>query len=90
MSAIHDGSHRRLVDAGRQWNSDPTRHQRYWSARVDGRVHPDRAWTDDFRTRQLLPITGLPAFYNERVDIVVDGVRLERSRTPLRALIAVR
>ena len=44
-------------------------------------MHPDRAWTDDFPTRQLLPITGLLAFYNERVDIVVDGVRLERPRT---------
>jgi uncharacterized protein (DUF427 family) len=52
----------------------------YWSARV-GRVHPDLAWTDDFPTRQLLPITGMLAFYNERVDIVVDGVRLERPRT---------
>jgi len=29
-------------------------------------VQPDRAWTDDFPTRQLLPITGLLAFYNER------------------------
>jgi uncharacterized protein (DUF427 family) len=53
----------------------------YWSARVDGRVHPDLAWTYDFPTRQLLPITGMLAFYNERVDIVVDGVRLERPRT---------
>ena len=44
-------------------------------------MQPDRAWTDDFPTRQLLPITGMLAFYNERVDIVVDGVRLERPRT---------
>jgi|GEM_PF-3426277 hypothetical protein len=81
MSAIHDGSHRRLVDAGRQRNSDPPAASGYWSARVDGRVHPDLARTDDFPTRQLLPITGMLAFYNERVDIVVDGVRLERPRT---------
>jgi len=53
----------------------------YWSARVDGRVHPDLAWTYDFPTRALLPIAGMLAFYNERVDIVLDGVRLERPRT---------
>ena len=81
MSAIHDGPHRRLVDAGRQRNSDSPAASGCWSAWVDGRVQPDRAWTDDFPTRQLLPITGMLAFYNERVDIVVDGVRLERPRT---------
>ena len=42
----------------------------YWSARVDGRVHPDLAWTYDFPTRALLPIAGMLAFYNKRVDIV--------------------
>ena len=52
----------------------------YWSAVVGDAVHPDIAWAYDFPTRQLLPIAGLVAFYNERVDIVIDGVRLERSR----------
>lgn len=54
---------------------------RYWSARINGRVHQDLAWSYDFPTRQLLPIAGLAAFYNERVDLVVDGRRLERPRT---------
>lgn len=44
----------------------------YWSARVDGRVHRDLAWTYDFPTSQLLPISGMLAFYNERVDILLD------------------
>ena len=53
----------------------------YWSAQVDGRVHPDIAWTYDFPTRDVLPIAGLVAFYNEKLDIFVDGVELERPHT---------
>ena len=41
----------------------------------------DIAWTYDFPTRQLLPITGLIAFYNEKVDITLDDRRLERPVT---------
>jgi uncharacterized protein (DUF427 family) len=50
----------------------------YWSVRVGETVYPDLAWAYDFPTRQLLPIAGLIAFYNEKVDISVDGTRLER------------
>ena len=32
-------------------------------------VHTDLAWAYDFPTRQLLPIAGMIAFYNEKVDI---------------------
>jgi uncharacterized protein (DUF427 family) len=53
----------------------------YWSARVDGIVHEDLAWTYDFPTRQLLPIAGMIAFYNEHVDTFVDGKLLERPHT---------
>ena len=54
----------------------------YWSVRASaGRVHPDLAWAYDFPTRQLLPIAGLIAFYNEKVDIAIDGQRLERPVT---------
>lgn len=59
----------------------------YWSFAPSGREpraarkeHRDVAWCYDFPTRQLLPIAGLIAFYNEKVDLVVDGVRLERPR----------
>lgn len=50
----------------------------YWSVRLGDTLHEDLAWCYDFPTRQLLPIAGLVAFYNELVDLVVDGVRLER------------
>jgi uncharacterized protein (DUF427 family) len=53
----------------------------YWSARVGDEVYADIAWSYDFPTRHLLPIAGLVAFYNERVDIVLDGQRLERPKT---------
>jgi len=39
---------------------------RYWSVRAGDTVHPDLAWAYDFPTRQLQPIAGLVAFYNER------------------------
>ena len=60
----------------------------YWSAVVNGVVHDDLAWCYDFPTRQLLPIAGLVAFYNERVDLFVDGELLERPRTPTLPLTA--
>jgi uncharacterized protein (DUF427 family) len=54
----------------------------YWSVRSGDTVHPDLAWTYDFPTRQLLPIAGLVAFFNEHVDVVVDGEALPRPVTP--------
>jgi uncharacterized protein (DUF427 family) len=53
----------------------------YWSARSGELVHEDVAWAYDFPTRQLLPIAGLIAFYNEKVDIVLDGHQLDRPVT---------
>jgi len=53
----------------------------YWSVKIGGTVHDDLAWAYDFPTRQLLPIAGLIAFYNEKVDIFLDGQPLERPRT---------
>ncbi|MGN9779129.1 DUF427 domain-containing protein [Micromonospora sp. H33] len=53
----------------------------YWSVCVNDTVHSDLAWSYDFPTRQVLPIAGLIAFYNEKVDLVVDGERLARPAT---------
>ncbi len=53
----------------------------YWSVVVGDTVHTDLAWAYDFPTRQLLPIAGLIAFYNEKVDIVLDGECLTRPKT---------
>ncbi len=54
----------------------------YWSVLLGGRTHPDIAWCYDFPTRELLPIAGLIAFYNEKVDLFLDGVQLTRPSTP--------
>jgi uncharacterized protein (DUF427 family) len=49
----------------------------YWSR--DGR---DVAWTYRQPLREAAEIAGRVAFFNERVDIAVDGERLERPVTP--------
>lgn len=41
------------------------------------------AWSYSFPTAALLPVAGLVAFLNERVDLTVDGRRLERPVTHL-------
>jgi uncharacterized protein (DUF427 family) len=53
----------------------------YWSVARDGAVHADLAWMYSFPTRQLLPIAGLVAFLNEKVDIFIDDVQQERPVT---------
>jgi uncharacterized protein (DUF427 family) len=61
----------------------------YWSVTLDpeasgGTVrheHKDLAWAYDFPTRQLQPIAGMVAFYNEKLDIEVDGRPLPRPST---------
>jgi uncharacterized protein (DUF427 family) len=53
----------------------------YWSAQVGDAVHHDVAWTYDFPTRELSPIAGLVAFYNEKLDIFLDGEKLDRPVT---------
>lgn len=57
------------------------RTSRYWSARVGEATHPDIAWCYDFPTRALSPIAGMVAFYNEQVDVILDGHRLDRPVT---------
>jgi uncharacterized protein (DUF427 family) len=53
----------------------------YWSVRVGDEVHPDLGWSYDFPMREVLPIAGMIAFYNEKVDITVDGTRLVPPKT---------
>lgn len=53
----------------------------YWSVKLGETVHADLAWSYSFPTRQLLPIAGLVAFYDEKVDVYVDGVRQDRPHT---------
>jgi uncharacterized protein (DUF427 family) len=53
----------------------------YWSIGIGETVHEDRAWSYDFPTRQVLPIAGMVSFYNEKVDLHVDGQELPRAKT---------
>ena len=53
----------------------------YWSAQAGGRVEPDVAWSYRTPLPESERIAGLVAFYNERVDLFVDGERQERPKT---------
>ncbi|HEX6312632.1 MAG TPA: DUF427 domain-containing protein [Acidimicrobiia bacterium] len=55
---------------------------RYWNVRAGDAVHEDLAWSYPTPLPESQKIAGLVAFYNERVDLVVDGERQERPRTP--------
>jgi uncharacterized protein (DUF427 family) len=53
----------------------------YWSIDVNGRSHPDLAWSYKAPFAESQKIAGLIAFYNEKVALIVDGVRLDRPQT---------
>lgn len=53
----------------------------YWSVHSDDTVHADLAWTYHSPLPAVAPIANMVAFYNEKVDITVDGVELPRPRT---------
>jgi uncharacterized protein (DUF427 family) len=53
----------------------------YWSVRVGDTVHRDLAWTYDYPMSPVAPIARLIAFYNEKLDIFVDGEKLPRPPT---------
>lgn len=54
----------------------------YWSVRVGETLNRDLAWTYAYPLAAVAPIAGLIAFYNEKVDITVDGVALPRPHSP--------
>jgi uncharacterized protein (DUF427 family) len=53
-----------------------------FSVRAGGRLHPDLAWSYPAPLPESQKIAGLVAFYNEKVDLFVDGRREERPDTP--------
>ncbi len=55
---------------------------RYWSLRVGDTVVPDAVWSYPDPIPENPKIRDLLCFFNERVDIVVDGETLDRSVTP--------
>ncbi len=54
----------------------------YWSATVGGRVVPDIAWAYQEPLHDAAQVRGLAAFFDERIDVIVDGERRERPVTP--------
>ena len=55
---------------------------RYWSVRAGGRLHPDVVWSYPDPVPECPRIAGLICFFNEKVDLTVDGVPEERPQTP--------
>ncbi|MCV7343750.1 DUF427 domain-containing protein [Mycolicibacterium rhodesiae] len=53
----------------------------YWSVRVGDTLHADLAWTYNTPLPAVAPIANMIAFYNEKIDISVDGVELPRAQT---------
>lgn len=45
----------------------------YWNVQVDGADHPDVVWTYRSPLPESQKIAGLACFYDERVDITIDG-----------------
>ena len=54
---------------------------RYWSVRAGAGLHRDLAWSYDAPFRESAPIAGLVAFYDEKVDVFLDGELQARPRT---------
>ena len=54
----------------------------YWSVRAGGTTHPDLAWAYRAPIPECPKIENMIAFFNERVDLDVDGERMQRPRTP--------
>jgi uncharacterized protein (DUF427 family) len=55
---------------------------RYWDVVIDGTRHENIVWGYDYPLPESIRVAGLVCFYNERVDIVVDGERVARPQSP--------
>ncbi len=53
----------------------------YWSVRAGGEVLEDIVWSYQHPVHESAKIAGLVSFYNEKVDIYVDGELEERPKT---------
>jgi uncharacterized protein (DUF427 family) len=53
----------------------------YFHVRTAGATHEDLVWTYDAPVREAEPIRGHVCFFNERVDVAVDGRQEPRPRT---------
>jgi uncharacterized protein (DUF427 family) len=53
----------------------------YWHVRAGGELHDDLAWTYANPQHDAEPVRDYISFFNERVDLDVDGARQERPQT---------
>ncbi len=54
----------------------------YWSLELDDEVHEDLVWSYEAPIPEAEGVTGMLCFYNERVDVTVDGETQARPETP--------
>lgn len=57
-------------------------HASYWSAQVDGALIQDLAWSYEEPLHDADRVRGLVAFFDEQIDVVLDGKRTTRPVTP--------
>jgi len=53
----------------------------YYDVVVDGQVHKNLIWYYRLPTQESAQVAGMVCFYNEKVDIWLDGEKLERPKT---------
>jgi uncharacterized protein (DUF427 family) len=53
----------------------------YWTIEIEGRRYEDLVWIYRTPLPESQKIAGLACFYNEKVDIDLDGERQDRPRT---------
>ena len=54
----------------------------YWSVQVGDRRYDDFVWMYRSPLAESAKVAGLVCFYNEKVDLIIDGVPQERPKTP--------
>ncbi len=54
----------------------------YWSVEAGGETHDDLVWSYESPIPDAAGITGLLSFFNERVDVLVDGEKLPQPESP--------
>ncbi len=54
---------------------------RYWSVNVNGETHDNLVWGYDTPLPESQKIMGMVAFYNEKLDIYIDGELEEKPKT---------
>lgn len=54
----------------------------YWSPLINNELYENFVWEYPIPTHESAKVAGLVSFYNEKVDITIDGVLQDRPRSP--------